>query len=112
MKTGTLTGTFSEKLLNENEVKVILYDSPELAFDAINEGKLEAFVYDKAILDYMSSKDKYSNIIVNDNTFNNQTYGFAINKENDTLIDVINPTILKLINSDRWESLLSKYKID
>lgn len=111
LKTGTIEGTFSEKMLSTNEIKTINYDSPIEAFNAINDGELDAFVYDKAILDYLSNQDRYDHIVVSDNTFNTQTYGFAL-KKGDSLVNELNPIILDIINNDKWDSMLSQYKID
>lgn len=106
-KVGTVKGGFSAKFLSDNDIKYISYNSPTEAFDAMNDGTLDAFVYDTPTLKYLTSKDIYSSINLLDETFQQQTFGVAGGGANK-----LNGKILEYIASDEWEDVLNKYSLN
>jgi ABC-type amino acid transport substrate-binding protein len=111
MKVGTIDGTTSSDFLETNDVKYINFDTAEEGLDAINDGELDAFVYDKPILQFYIGKDKYSDIVLSEKEFMEQTYGFILNK-NSELADGLNKTIMRTIRGDEWEGIMNKYSLD
>lgn len=110
IKVGTIEGTTSAKFLHKNGIKYVTYDTPSEALNDINEGNLNAFVYDAPVLKYFLSQDRYEGLKLAPIDFAKQTYGFV--STNDELIRKINPRLLKFIQSDEWIQTLSKYNLD
>ena len=106
-KVATIGGSTTAKFLEKNDIKYIQYDTPEEAFDAMNDGDLDAFVYDTPILKYLQDKDIYSDIMISDETFMQQSYGLAGDGFGE-----LNPKILEVISSDEWEETLAKYNLN
>lgn len=111
MKVGTINGTTSSDFLVENDIKYINFSSAEEGLDAMASGELDAFVYDKPILQYYTGKDKYSEIVLSDKEFMEQTYGFVLNKDSE-YSDGLNKSIMGTIRGDEWEGIMNKYNID
>jgi len=109
-KIGTIGGSTSANFLDKNDVKYIAFKSPEEALDAMNGNELTTFVYDTPILQYFIGKNKYKDISLIEQSFTQETYGFATAKDND-LADKIDPYIINIIDGDDWSNILSKYKL-
>lgn len=111
MKVGTINGTTSSTFLTDNDIKYINYDSAEEGFDAMIDGELDAFVYDKPILQYLAAKDRYSDVALSQTEFMEQTYGFVF-KKNSYFEDDLNRSILKTIRGEQWEGIMNKYNLE
>ena len=111
VKVGTIHGTTSANFLKDNDVKYISFDDTEEALDAMNQGELNAFVYDTPILKYYTSKDKYKDIKVMEQPYTKEMYGFAASLENNELTNKLNPSILNTISSPEWDDILAKYNL-
>jgi ABC-type amino acid transport substrate-binding protein len=111
MKVGTMDGTTSANFLKNNDIKYINFESAKEGLDAMNNDELDAFVYDKPILQYYIGQDKYSNITLSEKEFMEQTYGFILNK-NSELADGLNRTIMKTIRGDEWNTIMNKYNLN
>lgn len=111
MKVGTIDGTTSSLFLEDNDVKYINFNSAEEGLDAMNDGELDAFVYDKPILQYYTGQDKYGDIVLSEKEFMEQTYGFILNK-NSELSDGLNKSIMGTIRGDEWQGIMNKYSLN
>jgi len=111
LKVGTIGGTASSSFLDDNDVRYISFETPEEGLDAMVAGELDAFVYDKPIIQYYMSKDKYSKVTISDNEFMEQTYGFAI-KKGSNIEDGLNKSILSTIRGEEWKGIMDKYNVD
>jgi ABC-type amino acid transport substrate-binding protein len=111
VKVGTIDGTTSANFLKDNDVKYISFDNTEEALNAMNQGELNAFVYDSPILQYYVSKDKYKDIKVMEQPFTKEMYGFATSLGNSDLTNKLNPSILNTISSPEWDDILAKYNL-
>jgi hypothetical protein len=111
MKVGTIDGTTSSVFLENNNIKFINFNSTEEGMDAMVNNELDAFVYDKPILEYYISKNKYSEIVLSKKDFMEQTYGFVLNK-NSELSEDLNKTIMEIIRGDEWRGIMNKYSIN
>jgi hypothetical protein len=110
LKVGTIGETSSAQFLYDNDIKFVVYDTPQEALDAMNEEELDAFVYDKPVIKYYLGEDKYEGLRIVGKDFVKQNYGIA--SGNQELIDKLNPCILRAIQSDNWNETLSKYNLD
>jgi polar amino acid transport system substrate-binding protein len=110
IKVGTIDGTTSSTFLNENDVKYINYNDAEEALEAMVDGELDAFVFDKPILQYYLGQEKFEGIVLSNKEFEEQTYGFVFPKGS-KLDDKFNKTILTRIRGNEWQDLLNKYNL-
>lgn len=106
-KVATIGGSYVSQFLDENEIKYIAYDTPREAFDAMNEGDLDAFVYDTPVLQYLNGKDIYSGINLSKETFEQQTFGIAGKGS----FSELNGKILEFISDEEWGDVLKKYNL-
>lgn len=111
MKVGTIGGTTSADFLNRNDIKFINFETAEEGLDAMVSNELDAFVYDKPILEYYTGKDKYSGISLSEKEFMEQTYGFVLNKKSE-YTEELNKCILGVVRGDEWDGIMNKYSID
>lgn len=107
-KVATIEGTYVSEFLDRNDIKYIAYDTAEEAFDAMNEGNLDAFVHDTPILQYLQGKDMYSGINLSKETFEQQTFGVAGKGP----FKGLNSKILDFISHDEWKDILNKYNLE
>ena len=82
-------------------------EAAEEAFDAMNEGDLDAFVYDTPVLRYLKGKDIYSGMNLSEETFEQQTFGIAGNGS----FKELNGKILEFISDEEWDDILNKYSL-
>lgn len=106
-KVATISGSHVSKFLESNDIKYISYNDPEEAFIAMNEGDLDAFVYDTPVLQYLIGKDMFSGINLSEDNFESQTFG-VIGKGS---LRELNIKILDFISNEEWEDVLNKYNL-
>ena len=112
-KVGTVKGSTSISLLESNDVRYIPFKNAEEGLVAMNNGELEAFVYDTPILQYLINEKKFEeNIILSDKTYDPQFYGLAYSKDNDSIADQLSPFIVGYTKSDKWHKLLKEYSLE
>jgi len=106
-KVATIDGSSTADFLDENGIKYIQYNTPTEAFDAMNEGDLDAFVYDTPVLQYFNGMDIYDGIQLSDEEFEQQTFGFVSKKD----LNNINAKLLDVLSSEEWVETLNKYNL-
>lgn len=108
-KISTISNTSAEFYMkNINSVDVVGYPTIKEAINALNNNKVSAVVYDAPNLNYMSSKDSKSGLVVVGNEFNKQSFAYALPKGSALRKD-LNIAILKIQESgmanlinDKW----------
>lgn len=109
-KVGSMLNTTSYDFMESNDIRVIGYENVAEALHDITTGDLETFVYDTPILKYIIERDNL-NLMLSDQSYETQYYGFAINPEL-SIKDDINRSLIRYIYSDQWEDNLAKYNLD
>ena len=98
--------------LSRHSIPFSTFSSPWDGLQAVNSGIVDAFVYDQALLQYLVTKNKLNNkIVIIASGLNMQYFSYMAGKNNQALIDRINPALLKVIDSDAWGEILSRYGI-
>lgn len=104
-KVVTVAGTTSETYLTKNGIKPQIVDSVSSAHLLFLQGKVDAIVYDKTILDYMiHGTEGYITW-----KLPNSEEHYAIVTNNKVLNEVINITLLEELTSDTWKETKAKY---
>jgi len=107
-RVGSIADTTSGDYLNENRIPFSPYRTASEGLRAISGGNIEAFVYDKPILQYLIRKEFPADLEVLPITFFSQDYGIAM-PPGSPLREPINRTLLEIIESPAWQGTLVQY---
>lgn len=103
-----IRGTTTDYLLNLLEVKHDYVKTPQKGVEAVTSGKVKAFVYDKAMLDYLALKEDNTSLIVHPVNRGLERYAIAF-PPGSKLRESINVAILGIIDSPEWKQLITLY---
>ncbi|MFT7578423.1 MAG: polar amino acid transport system substrate-binding protein [Myxococcota bacterium] len=107
-RVGTVRGSTAAKWLYASAVKIEEYEAIEEVYEALNQGLIEAVVYDSpALLYYASHEGKGIGRVVG-KVFQKQSYGIAL-KTKSPLHEQINRALLKLRESGTYEEIYRKW---
>jgi len=107
---GTINGSSSATYLDKNHIAYISYEDVDNAFDDLESGKIQAFVYHKAIIEYYLSKKQYRSDLTNIALDLNKEY-FCFASLDAALIQRINPYLADVLESPSWGEMLKKYNL-
>ena len=105
---GTLPASTSEGYLTDRAIRCRLYRTMPEGLQALVDGKIEAFVYDAPLLQYMANTEFRGAIHVLPQTFERQDYAFALPSGSE-LREPINRSLLRITTSPEWQAVLQKY---
>ena len=113
MKVAAQIGTSSADLVQkwEKEGKIAeakIYDKVNEAVMDLQNGSVDALLNDKPVTTEYMSKQPGKIKIVGD-ILNEESYGFAVNKENKELLDKINAGLQNVIDNGTYDQLLAKW---
>ena len=109
---GTIAGSSSFDYLSENNISITVFESIDHGLSAITDGNIDAFVYDEPLLRFELKKHADSkNLTVLPFSFNTQYYGLCFPKGS-PLLDKVNPDLLHILKTPKWESILHKYGLE
>ncbi|UCF02300.1 MAG: transporter substrate-binding domain-containing protein [Deltaproteobacteria bacterium] len=105
---GTVAHTTSEAYLRDRRLSFSSFETATEGLRSLNEGRIEALVYDETMLRYLVNKDFKGDLAVLDSTFERQYYGIALAR-NRPLRESINYVLLEKIRATEWQDTLYKY---
>ena len=105
---GTVADTTSEEYLRDRRLSFSSFETVTEGLRSLVQGRIEAFVYDEAILRYLVNKDYKGDLAVLDSTFERQYYGIAL-AQGSPLRESINYVLLETIRASEWQNTLYKY---
>ena len=108
VRVGTLSNTTSGSYLEDNNISFRTYKTTLDGLRAIEEGEIDAFVYDAPILRYLINQEYKGSLEVLPKIFMRQDYGFAL-PAGSPLREAINRILLEKIQEETWQDTLSKY---
>ena len=106
---GSIANSSSERYLLKNKVRPIGYASVKEGLQAVADKKIDAFVYDRPILQFHGVGEMRGKGMVLDAVFDPQSYGIGM-QTNSPLRERINSALLKR-QTDQvyWNALTGKY---
>jgi len=107
-RVGTVAGTASTVYLDENHIRFRGYESIDDGLRAVADGDIEAFVYDKPIIQYKVNQSYKGRVAVLPVSFAPQQYGFGL-PPGSPLREKINLALLKTIRNQEWKQVLNYY---
>ena len=107
-RVGTVRSSSSAAYLEDLRVDARGYPTPAEGLHALEQGRLDAVVFDEPVLRYLVKRQFTGKLKVLPQTFNAQAYCFAM-PNGSSLRDAINKAMLQLIQSPDWHRLLFTY---
>ena len=108
---GTINSTSTRQFLKEHFFKKIQdYDGVVSGLKGLQNGEVDAFMYDEPILKYRIQEDStLSKLQVLPVKFDVQFYAFGIAKQHPELENAISQRILEIMETQEWEVVLAEY---
>jgi ABC-type amino acid transport substrate-binding protein len=108
VRTGTVASTSALDYLRNQRIYPAGFESAATGLAALKAGKLDAFVYDKPLLDWVVRRDFADELRVLPNIFDNQNYAIAVPPNSDmrTRIDL---AMVDDLRTDWWKDVLVSY---
>ncbi len=108
VKVASIENSTSDHYLKERRIKRHFYPSVLAGLTAIEQGKVDAMVYDAPLLTYLINRHFEGELEVLESLFELQDYGIAF-PENSNLREPVNRAMLSIIHSPEWKKILEKY---
>lgn len=110
-KVGCIPGSGTSNLLVRYKIPFKNFNTVDEGLIAVNNGSIDAFVYDDAVLSYFVQKNKFKDKIeIIPSSYSKEYFGFA--SSNYGLLKEVDVELLQIIESDEWEMDLKKYNIE
>lgn len=98
---GSIRGSASDAWLARDGIAFRGFDDVAAGLDAVDAGAIDAFVYDKPILQYRVRERVGDDLRLLPGSFGRQDYGFALPLAS-PLREHLNVTLLRAIDGDEW----------
>ncbi|WP_342640776.1 transporter substrate-binding domain-containing protein [Rhodoligotrophos ferricapiens] len=108
VKVGTVANSSSSEFLSSESIKFQSFSTPVEGLDALRQGTLDAFVFDKPLLAWAVLQQFSSSVEVLDTSFDLQSYAFAL-KQDSPLRSRVDPLIIEISRSEKWRHVLYRY---
>lgn len=105
-KIATVEGSAPQKYLIDKDLSFVSVPDLATAMAALNNGEVEAVVYDKPMLHYYAQQFPRTEVLPH--VLVRQDFGIGL-AENSPYRERINRLILKIISSSEWKETLSEY---
>lgn len=107
-RVASIENSTSDAYLKAHKITPEYFPSVPAALDALDQGDMDAVVYDKALLQYLVNQQYKNSLEIYEGVFESQYYGIAF-PENSPLKERVNRVLLKIISGEQWNTKLSKY---
>lgn len=108
VRVGVVSGSSTEETLRKLRIGFEGYPNARAGLQAIRDGKLDAFVYDRPLLAWTIHQDFRSSVQLLDVIFDQQHYAFAV-PAGSALRKPISVAILNEVRSSWWGDTLYRY---
>jgi ABC-type amino acid transport substrate-binding protein len=108
VRVGVVSGSSTEDTLTKLRISFEVYPTAKAGLQAVRDGKLDAFVYDRPLLAWSIHQDFRSSVQLLDVTFDQQHYAFAV-PAGSPLRKPVSVAILNEVRSAWWGGTLYRY---
>jgi ABC-type amino acid transport substrate-binding protein len=108
VRVGASRGTATVGYLDRERVSHRNFPNPREGLRALQEGQIEAFVYDRPLLNWIVMQQYAETLRVLDFTVDSLNYAIALPKGS-RLLDKLNVAVLEETESDWWQQTLFQY---
>lgn len=107
--TGTYQGTTGETFLKKQGIRHQTFKNIQEGLEALSKQEIDAFVYDRPLMQYIIRKQFSDTLFVTKSTFAKQRYGFVF-QQGSPLREEFNKALLKILEDESyWKNLKQKY---
>ena len=107
-RVGCISGSEGFAFLAKKGVGVIAFDSIQKGLSAVESKRIDAFVHDEKILQYLIKTEFPGRMQVIGGTFDEYFVSIAL-QQNSPLRKSINQALLKFMKTESWNELLNRY---
>ncbi|MEM8828637.1 MAG: transporter substrate-binding domain-containing protein [Cyanobacteria bacterium P01_G01_bin.19] len=107
-RVATVEGSTAAEYLQDLPIRRVEYELVDEAFDSIEEGKVDAVIYDAPVLQNYAVRDGQGKVQVVGSTFERQSYGVAL-KTDSPYREEINQAILSIVESGTYDEIYKKW---
>jgi polar amino acid transport system substrate-binding protein len=108
MQVGSMTNTTAANYLQQEQIQFQSFSTPEAGLKAVDEGRIEAFVYSTAPLRTLNQNAFQKRLFIRDTGIQVSQYAFAL-PENSPLREPLNYQLLQELSEPDWQSMLQRY---
>ena len=108
MKVGSIEGSSAAQELQQQGISFEAIASPLDGLKAVDEGNLDAFVYDNAILRYLNAQSLQNKLAIESTGVEARKYVFAL-PEDASNFEVISAQMMREQDESDWQSLLGRF---
>lgn len=108
VRTGILAHSAAATFLEKRGIHARPYGSVDEGLKALAEGRLDAFFHDAPILQFDVSQKFANAVSVLPRTYGRQDYAFIVPSD-DTHREALNRALIKVLASDAWVAIRTKY---
>ncbi|NEQ32561.1 MAG: transporter substrate-binding domain-containing protein [Leptolyngbya sp. SIO4C5] len=108
MQVGSLTDSAAARYLQQEQIQFQPFSNPEAGLEAINQGRIDAFVYGTATLRTLNRNAFQKRLQVEDTGVQMSQYTFAV-ANNSPLREPLSRQILQELSESDWQSMLQRY---
>ncbi len=107
-RVGTVAGSSSAQYLDGRQIVARDYETPAAGIEALRGGEIDAFVYDRPLLQYLAGRDTGDGVEVLPALFARQGYAMALPNGSD-LREPIDRALLAIVQGDWWRAARFRY---
>ena len=108
MRVGSIGDSTAAQALQRQQISFEPIDDAIEGLRAVDEGRLDAFVYDAALLQYLNQNELKSRLAVESTRLQTGRYTFAL-PENDPLLERLSAQVIQEQQESDWQSLLERF---
>jgi ABC-type amino acid transport substrate-binding protein len=108
MRIGSVANSTGMQWLGDERIRASAYPDVAAGLSAVVEGKIDAFVYDAPVLQYLANTDFNGRILVLPDNFAPQDYAIAL-QEDSALRKPVNQELIAIKRSDVWKKRIFEY---
>lgn len=111
MKVGSVADSRTMAYLDSQRIQFQPYPAPLEGLQAVQNGDIEVFVFDAAVLRFVNSEELNGGLRIGATNREIQRHAFALTPDSD-LRELLNQKLLEKTDSSAWQDLLERYLPD
>ncbi len=108
MKVGSVEGSSAAQELQQQEVSFEAIASPMEGLKAVEEGNIDAFIYDDELLRYLNKESLQNRLAIESTPIQARRFVFALPEGADNF-EIINAQMMREQDEADWQSLLERF---
>ena len=108
MKVGSIQDSSAAQALQQQGISFEAIASPLEGLKAVDEGKIDAFIYDDVLLRYLNKNSLQNRLAIESTNVEARRYVFALPEDTDNFED-INAQVIREQSEADWQSLLKRF---